>query len=50
MAKNKVYYQWCISCGWRQCFLFECTERDKCQQFKEYQKEPNKNWYGEEKK
>ena len=39
MAKNKVYYQGCISCGWRDCFFMECTDRDKCHQFKEYEKE-----------
>ena len=38
MPNNKVYYQGCISCGWRDCFLMECTERDKCPQFKEYEK------------
>lgn len=46
MAKNKVYYQGCISCGWRECFLMECTERDKCPQFKEYEKDKVKNFSG----
>lgn len=49
MTKNKVYYQGCISCGWRECFLMECQDRDKCPQFKEYEKDQNKNWYGSEK-
>ena len=48
MPNNKVYYQGCISCGWRDCFLMECTERDKCPQFKEYEKEPLKNYFGKE--
>jgi hypothetical protein len=26
----------------------ECVERDKCPQFKEYEKEPIKNYFGKE--
>lgn len=48
MANKKVYYQGCISCGWRDCFLMECAERDKCPQFKEFEKDTNKNFFCKE--
>ena len=48
MPNKKVYYQGCISCGWRECFLMECTDRDKCPQFKEYEKDKVKNFSGPE--
>ena len=48
MPNKKVYYQGCISCGWRDCFLMECAERDKCPQFKEYEKETNKIFFSKE--
>ena len=38
MSNKKVYYQGCISPDWRYCFFMECVERDKCPQFKEYEK------------
>lgn len=37
MENKKVYYQGCISQCWRDCYAMECLERDKCQQFNEYQ-------------
>ena len=48
MANKKVYYQGCISWGWRDCFLMECKERDKCPQFKEYEKDITENYLGNE--
>ena len=48
MPNKKVYYQGCISCGWHDCFLMECNERDKCPQFKEYEKDITKNYFGKE--
>lgn len=49
MANKKVYYQGCISRCWRDCFLMECAERDKCPQFKEYEKDITVNYFGKEK-
>lgn len=43
MANKKVYYQGCISPDWRTCFFMECTEKNNCPQFLEYdrqEKEP----------
>lgn len=48
MANKNVYYQGCISCGWRDCFLMECAERDNCPQFKEYEKDITKNYFCDE--
>lgn len=48
MANKKVYYQGCISPDWRTCFYMECADRDKCPQFKEYEKDITKNYFGKE--
>ena len=48
MSNKKVYYQGCISCGWRDCFLMECNERDKCKQFQEYEKDITENYFCKE--
>ena len=44
MAKNKVYYQGCISQSWRECYLWECNERDKCHQFQKWDKDEQKKY------
>lgn len=38
MPKNKVYYQGCISTGWEMCYYMECVEKEKCLQFKAWEK------------
>ena len=43
MAKNKVYYQGCISKDWAMCYYMECPEKSKCPQFQEYEKEQFKD-------
>jgi hypothetical protein len=47
MANKKVYYQGCISQEWRDCYLWECTERDKCPQFQKWNSEEQKKYQEE---
>lgn len=39
MANKKVYYQGCISPDWRTCFYIECSEKNNCPQFQEYERQ-----------
>lgn len=47
MANKKVYYQGCISQEWRDCYLLECTDRDKCPQFQKWNSEEQKKYQEE---
>lgn len=38
MSNKKVYYQGCISTDWAMCYNMECVEKEKCPQFKAWEK------------